>query len=127
MTFLFRQLSTFAGVGFVATAVHYVILVAAVEIAAWSAVAAALAGFCAGGAVSYWLNRRHTFKSKRPHKDAVWRFALVASGGFALTYILMTLMAEVGRIPYLRAQVATTGVVMLWSFAAHRKFTFARP
>ena len=52
------------------------------------------------------------------------RFTLVAAVGFGLTYIFMSLLVNGAGIPYLPAQVATTGIVMLWSFAAHRLWTF---
>jgi len=122
---LFRQFSAFAGVGFVATAVHYGVLTALVEIAGVSAVAAALAGFAAGGVVSYGLSRRRVFRSERRHEEAIWRFAVVVAVGFGLTYLFMSLFVDKCGIPYLPAQAATTGIVMLWNFFAHRTWTFA--
>lgn len=124
MTFLFRQFSSFVVVGFIATGVHYAVLIGLVEIAGISAVAAALVGYGAGGTVSYGLNRRLTFRTKLPHEAAVSRFTLVAAVGFGLTYIFMSLFVRAAGIPYLPAQVATTGIVMFWSFAAHRLWTF---
>ncbi len=124
MTFLFRQFSSFVVVGFIATGVHYALLIGLVEIAGISAVAAALIGFLAGGTVSYSLNRRHVFRTKLPHEAAVARFTLVAAVGFGLTYIFMSLFVHAAGIPYLPAQVATTGIVLLWNFAAHRMWTF---
>jgi putative flippase GtrA len=124
MTFLFRQFSSFVMVGIVATGVHYALLIGLVELGGISAVAAALVGYGAGGTVSYGLNRHLTFRTKLPHEVAVSRFTLVAAVGFALTYIFMSLFIHAAGIPYLLAQVATTGIVMLWSFAAHRIWTF---
>ena len=124
MKFLFRQFSSFVVVGFIATGVHYALLIGLVEIAGISAVAAALAGYAAGGTVSYVLNRRHVFRTKLPHEAAMSRFTLVAAVGFGLTYIFMSLFVRAAGIPYLPAQVVTTGIVMFWSFAAHRLWTF---
>ena len=124
MTFLFRQFSSFVVVGFIATGVHYTLLIGLVEIAGISAVAAALIGYGAGGTVSYWLSRRHVFRTKLPHEAAMPRFTLVAAVGFGLTYIFMSLLVHGAGITYLPAQVATTGIVLLWSFAAHRMWTF---
>jgi putative flippase GtrA len=121
---LFRQFSSFAAVGAIATGVHCALLIGLVEIFGVPAVPAALAGFCAGGAVSYLLNRRHVFRSKRPHEEAAVRFAIVALVGFGLTYAFMSLMVEIARVPYLLAQAVTTGIVMLWNFAAHKLWTF---
>ena len=85
---------------------------------------AALCGFTLGGVLSYRLNRRHTFGSERPHEEAAWRFALVAGVAFVLTYALMRVMVEGWSIPYLPAQVATSGLVMIWTFAANKLWTF---
>jgi putative flippase GtrA len=124
MTFLFRQFSSFVVVGFIATGVHYAVLVGLVEVAGLSAVAAALIGYGAGGTVSYSLNRRHVFRSHLPHQAAVSRFTLVATVGFGLTYVFMSILVNRAGIPYLPAQVVTTGIVMLWSFTAHKIWTF---
>ena len=78
----------------------------------------------AGGVVSYWLNRRHTYESERPHEEAGWRFAVVAGVGFLLTSVFMYLLHDVAGLHYLLAQVMTTGVVLVWSFAAHKIWTF---
>jgi putative flippase GtrA len=125
MIHLFRQFSFFVVVGIIATGVHYAVLIALVEIAGLSAVAAALAGYSAGGTVSYTLNRRHVFRSNAPHELAASRFVIVAAVGFALTYFFMSLLVHKARLPYLPAQVVTTGIVMLWNFAAHRTWTFS--
>jgi putative flippase GtrA len=125
MSFLIRQLSTFIGVGIVAAIVHYGLLIGLVEVAGFAVVPSTLVGFTAGGLVSYHLNRRHTFRSERRHTEAAWRFALVAGVGFGLTYLFMHLFVDRAQLPYLPFQVVTTGIVMLWSFAGNRMWTFA--
>jgi putative flippase GtrA len=121
-----RQFSAFFGVGLVAAVVHYGTLIGLVEGAGAGPVPATLAGYVLGGVVSYLLNRRHVFASDRPHREATWRFAVVAGVGFVLTGLLMALLTGPVALPYLPAQVLTTGVVMLWSFAANRRWTFGR-
>jgi putative flippase GtrA len=124
MPFIIRQFSSFVAVGAVSTGVHYAVLIGLVEIAGVSAVAAALAGYGAGGTISYILNRSHVFQSSAPHDEAISRFILVAAVGFGLTYLFMSLLVHAARMSYLPAQVATTGIVMLWNFAVHRMWTF---
>ncbi|WP_404293873.1 GtrA family protein [Microvirga sp. RSM25] len=80
---------------------------------------------CGGGLLSYWLNRKHTYESDRPHREATWRFALVALVGFLVTWFLMHAFTVWLDGPYLPSQIITTGVVMLWSFMAHKAWTFA--
>ena len=87
-------------------------------------VPATLAGYVAGGVVSYGLNRRHTYESRRPHGEATWRFALVALVGFGLTWLVMGALTGRLGLPYLPAQVLTTGLVLVWSFLAHKVWTF---
>jgi putative flippase GtrA len=122
---LARQFAAFFGVGLAAAVVHYGLLVALVEGAAAEPVPATLAGYVAGGLVSYALNRRHTYGSSRPHREATWRFALVALVGFLLTWLFMQVFTGWLGAPYIPAQLVTTGIVMLWSFLAHKAWTFA--
>ncbi|WP_243371340.1 GtrA family protein [Microvirga solisilvae] len=122
---LSRQFIAFFGVGLAAAVAHYGLLILLVEGGGMHPVPATLAGYVAGGLVSYLLNRRHTYRSDRPHREATWRFALVAFVGFLMTWFLMHAFTVWLGGPYLPAQVITTGVVMLWSFMAHKIWTFA--
>jgi putative flippase GtrA len=121
---LTRQFAAFVAVGLAAAVVHYGLLIALVETGAALPVPATLAGYVAGGVVSYALNRRFAFESRRRHREAAWRFALVAAVGFGLTGLFMSVLNGVLGLPYLVAQVLTTGVVLFWSFLAHRLWTF---
>jgi len=122
---LTRQFAAFFGVGIAAAVAHYGLLIGLVEGGLASPVPATLAGYIAGGLVSYRLNRTHTYRSSRPHREATWRFALVALVGFLLTWVFMHLLVEWLGAPYIPAQLLTTGIVMLWSFLAHKAWTFA--
>ena len=122
-----RQFSAFFGVGLAAAIVHYGLLVSLVEGYRMEAVRATLVGYIGGGLVSYVLNRRHTYASDRPHREAGWRFALVALVGFGLTWAFMALFVRVLGAPYLPAQIVTTGIVLVWSFLAHKLWTFREP
>jgi putative flippase GtrA len=124
---LARQFAAFFGVGLVAAIVHYGLLISLVEGYRMDPVPAALAGYVAGGIVSYLLNRRHTYASDRPHVEATWRFALVAVIGFGLTWAGMAVLVRGLAVPYLAAQLVTTGIVLFWSFLAHKFWTFREP
>lgn len=119
------QLVRFCGVGLVAAVIHYGLVIVLVEALAVPAVPAALLGFVAGGIASYLLNRRFTFASERPHGAAAPRFALVAGGGFIITGAAMHVLVVRLGAHYLAAQVATTLVVMVWTFSLNRLWTFA--
>lgn len=122
-----RQFAAFFGVGLVAAIVHYGLLFSLVEGYGLDPVPASLTGFGAGGIVSYLLNRRHTYRSERPHREATWRFLVVSAIGFALTWSLMALLVRGLGAPYLPAQLATTGIVLVWHFLAHKLWTFRGP
>lgn len=122
---LARQFATFSGVGLVAAVAHFGVLVALVEGAGIDAVRAALAGFIAGAIVSYVLNRRLTYRSDRPHREATWRFGLVAVVGFLLTWAFMAAFTRGLGAPYLPSQLVTTGIVLFWTFLANKLWTFS--
>jgi putative flippase GtrA len=119
-----RQLSSYALVGVAASLAHYSVLIALVEGAVLTPVPATLAGYIVGGVTSYLLNRRHTFDSDRPHEEAGWRFAMVASLGFCITFLLMSLFVDRFSAPYLPAQMVTTVMVMFVTFGINRAWTF---
>ncbi len=120
-----RQLASFVVIGCLATAAHYTVLVLLVQLAHKPPVPATLLGYCFGGVISYSLNRRHTFKSRKRHFEAIWRFTAVAAIGFLATALLMTLAVDWRHLPYLSAQIVVTGIVTVWSYAASRWWTFA--
>ncbi len=124
MIHLFKQFLSFFWIGILAAIVHYSVLIGLVEAANRPVVASTLIGYVGGGLVSYFLNRTHTFRTGRPHVESSWRFVLVAGVGFGLTYGFMQLFVGQFGWPYLLAQLVTTGLVMVWSFAAHKFWTF---
>lgn len=114
----------FFGVGIAAAIVHYGLLVGLVEIYFYDPVSATLAGYLMGGIVSYGLNRAYTYEAERSHFEAGWRFGVVAAIGFGLTWLLMALFTRSLGWHYLPSQVLTTGIVLVWSFAAHKYWSF---
>lgn len=119
------QFAAFCGVGALATAVHYTLLVALVELAGVGAVAASSAGAALGALVGYALNRRYTFRSGRRHGEALPRFAATAAAGWLLNAAVMYVATQVLGLHYLAAQVLATGIVLAWNFGMNRAWTFA--
>lgn len=122
---LLTQFLAFFGVGVVAAIVHYGLLIALKEVFFYDPVHASLAGYIAGGIVSYALNRAYTYEAQRGHFEAGWRFAVVAFVGFGLTWLFMALFTRQLGWHYLFAQIITTGIVLIWSFFAHKYWSFA--
>lgn len=121
---LTRQLTAYISVGTFATLAHYSVLISLVEVAHWPAVPATLCGYVLGGGVAYVFNRRHTFKSAQYHARVGFRFTLVALAGFCVTYVLMVLLVDHWRAPYLLAQIVTSLVAMFLTFTLNRLWTF---
>jgi putative flippase GtrA len=120
-----RRITSFAGVGAVAGVCDYAVMVALRELAGWRAAPAALVGYAIGAVISYTLNRRHTFRSGRPHRQAAWRFAAVNVAGFLLTGMVMHVLSDVMGVNYLGARLITIILVFGLNYAAHRLWTFA--
>jgi putative flippase GtrA len=109
--------------GGVATAIQYALLVLLVRGVGMPPTAASSAGFVLSAGVNYLLNYRFTFRSDRPHAPAAARFGLLAGTGLLINAAIMRLITGAG-VHYLIAQVAATGVVLLWNFIGNRLWTF---
>lgn len=121
-----RRLAGFLGVGVLATALQYLILLLGVEVFGTGPVLASSVGFAVSAVANYLLNYRYTFRSDRRHSSAAVRFAAVAAAGLALNALLMEALTARLGVPYIAAQVLTTGAVLAWNFVAHALWSFAR-
>lgn len=121
---LARQFVNFTGVGFVSAIGHYGLLIALVQIAGVPAVPASAAGALLGAWINYTLNYRFTFRSSKRHREAVLKFAVVATIGLLLNTVFMWVGVELIGAHYLLSQIVTTGLVLIWSFAGNRYWTF---
>lgn len=116
---------TFAAVGAVATAVHYLLLTGLVELLGASPVLGTAVGFIGGGVTNYGLNRSVVFHSDRKHTEAVTRFAAVAATGFLWNVSLMFVLVEKLEVPYLVAQILVTTLLLGWHYLGNSRWTFA--
>ena len=124
MIALLRQFVKFTGVGFMSAIGHYGLLIALVQLAAVQPVPASAAGALLGAWINYSLNYRYTFHSTRRHRESVLRFGIVAAIGLVLNTLFMWVGVDVIGVHYLLSQVVTTGLVLIWSFAGNRFWTF---
>jgi len=124
MADLFRQFVRFFGVGCVSAIGHYGLLILLVQAVGVSAVPASGAGALLGAWINYSLNYRYTFRSSKRHAESIARFAVVAVIGLLLNTLFMWIGVDQLGLHYLLSQVLTTGLVMVWSFAANRYWTF---
>jgi putative flippase GtrA len=122
-----RTFGRFLVVGLISTSVHYLVLIAAVELLGWTAVIGSGCGFSIGAVVSYLMNRSYTFRSDAPHATAATRFVVVLAVGLGLNLLLMHLFTVRLGWPYLLAQMLTTGLVLFWHFAGNALWSFTHP
>ncbi len=113
--------------GGIATAVHYAVLIALVELLGYPAAPSAAFGTLCGAAVSYLLNRRITFAfSSAGHGQALPRFMAIALLGALLNGLLVWLGVQQLGWHYLLAQALATVLVMGLTFRLNRLWTFAQ-
>jgi putative flippase GtrA len=121
---LHQQFIRFAGVGVTSAIGHYGLLILLTQFAAVDAVIASSAGAVLGAAINYSMNYRFTFRSNKRHRESMSKFAVVAAIGLLLNTFFMWVGVHVLAVYYLVSQIATTGLVLLWSFSANRYWTF---
>ena len=119
-----RQFLRFAGAGAIGTAVQYVILIVLVQLAWSGAVAASFICFVCGALVNYFLSHRYVFNSNLPHREAVFKFFVVAVVGLGINTMIMAAGVHKLDLHYLLVQVIATGLVLLWNFAGNKLWTF---
>ncbi len=118
------QFILFAVVGCAAAVGHYGVLILLAELLAVPPVPASAAGYVTGGVISYILNYGHVFRSEQEHLPTAAKFVAVAAVGLCLNSAIMWALTHGLDLHYLLAQVIATGLVMVWSFAANRYWTF---
>ena len=115
----------YSAVGVLATATHYLVLIACVELAHWPAYLSSGIGAVIGAQVAYAGNRWFTFA----HTGAIgasWpRFQITAVIGALLGMAIVAAGVRVG-VHYLIAQVVATLASLVLTFAVNRAWTFAK-
>jgi len=119
------QIIAFSAVGATAGALDYLAMILLREALSVDPVTSALIGYTLGGITSYTLNRVKTFRSRRPHKEAVWRFVTVTAIGFLITGVLMSVMVKVMYVNYMIARVFTIIANAFMNFLAYKFWTFS--
>ena len=120
-----RQFVSFALIGAIGTAGHYLTLITLVEKVKISPVIATTFGFVVGALINYILNYRFTFRSNKPHHEALSKFLTVALLGAGVNTGLMYLLNQWLGLHYFLAQLVATGLVLVLNFLLNRIWTFA--
>jgi len=118
-----REFASFVAVGAVATAAHYVVLFVLTEFVHWHPAIGALLGAAVGAVVAYTLNRAYTFSVRPAYGRGLAKFAILAAIGAALNGLIVWGLVSLG-LYYLWAQVAATGVTLIWNYLGSRLIVF---
>lgn len=121
-----RRFVLYAALNGVGTVAHYATLLGLVEGLAVDAVAGSACGFAVGGLVNYALSYGVVFRSDKRHGEALAKFFTVAGLGLAANSLLMAALVKGAGLPYLAAQVLTTGLLLLWHYTGNALWTFRR-
>ncbi len=113
----------YASAGAIGTAVHYLTVIAAVELLFVIPWIAAALGATAGAVVNYLLNYHFIFASTQPHRATLPRFMTVA----AISVLINTTAVRLGadfNVHYLLAQMMGTIVALVAGYGLNKAWTF---
>ena len=112
-------------IGGVATFVHWLVLVALVEGTGMNPGPSAAIGAMCGALTGYAGNRRFTFSSHAPHRQALPRFLVIAAGAAIANGAVVWTGTESLHFHYLVPQAAATALTLVAGFALNRSWTFS--
>jgi putative flippase GtrA len=110
-------------IGGIATAVHYAVLIACVELFKWPAYLGSGLGAVVGAQVAFFGNRSFTFDHRGALNTAWVRFQATALLG-ALVGMVVVALAMKADWHYLLGQVLATLTSLVLTFAVNRAWTF---
>lgn len=119
-----RSFPVYVGSGGVATAGHYAVTIAAVELIGAAPVAASAAGFAVGAGVKYWLNYVVAFQSRARHAAAMTRYVVMLAVMLALNTLVFALLQRGLGLHYIVAQVLTTILLIPPGYVVSRHWVF---
>lgn len=117
------QIFKFILVGGTGTALHYLVFVLAVAVVSVPPGYAAFIGAGVGAIANYVLNRRFTFDSRRPHRETLPRFALMAAVGAVLNGVVVGMLSMAG-LHFLLAQAIATVCILILNFVVSKTWIF---
>lgn len=118
-----KRFARYAAVGAFATAVHYALLSAVVELAHWPAWLGSGLGAAVGAQVAFFGNRGFTFAHAGPIGPAWFKFQGTALAGALLGMVIVAAGVRWG-LHYLLAQVIATFASLVLTFSINRAWTF---
>jgi putative flippase GtrA len=118
-----RQFIRYSSVGAVATAVHYLVLVACVEYVGLAPWLASGLGAATGAQIAFLGNRWYTFVHNAEIRTSWLRFQATALVGALIGMAVVAVSVRLG-LHYLLAQMLATGLMLVLTFLINRAWTF---
>lgn len=118
------RLLRYSAAGTVGTAIQYTTLLCLVRTGVTGPIVASSSGAIAGAFTNYFLNYHFTFNSQNRHVNAAPKFFLVALAGFIINWAAMTMLLRHVGMHYLAAQILSTGLVFMVTYAINAGWSF---
>ena len=112
-------------IGAIATAAHYLVLIACVELFTWPAYIGSGIGAVVGAQVAFFGNRKFTFGHHGALNTAWVKFQATALIGAVVGMVIVAIVVKAGW-HYLVGQVLATLTSLVLTFAVNRAWTFRR-
>jgi putative flippase GtrA len=119
-----RSLPVYVGSGGIATASHYGVTIASVELLGIAPILATMLGFAVGAVIKYWLNYSVAVRSRARHGRAVTRYVIALLALLALNTLVFALLQKGTGLHYILAQALTTILLIPPGYMIHRQWVF---
>jgi putative flippase GtrA len=123
----FWRLARFSVVGVVATVLHIGVAMIAVAAAGANPTVAAMIGFTAAFAVSYFGHFRFTFAASGRHRDYLLKFAVSSLASLVLSTGMVWVATAILGIDYKPALFALAVIVPVCNYLVNRFWVFLQP
>lgn len=122
------KLFSYGIIGLVGTLIHFSILVLLVELFHLEPVLSSSIGFIVTVIVSFYLNRRFTFRTKSNQTTATFiKYSIVSCSGFILNSVIMYSSVHILSLHYSIAQAIVVIVLPISNFLLNNFWTFREP
>ncbi|MCK4704104.1 MAG: GtrA family protein [Gammaproteobacteria bacterium] len=120
------QIIKFLGVGAIATAIQYLLLILFVELDLLDPVSSSGLSYSISAVFNYFANYYITFSSDVNHRVAAIKFLVIVLFGLVINTGMMYIMVTMFELQYILAQIIATCIVLVWNFLSHKYWTFVR-
>ena len=121
---MLNRFMRFAVLGLIPTGAYYVFSISFVETGILKPVYALPFGFIAAVIISYYLNKKFTWKPDTPQRRHFRLYLLISVFGALTNYLLYALIVQLMGQSYLFAILAVTFIIPVQNFLLNEKFNF---